>query len=116
MAGAARYVAEGFKVAPSWLIGTYLLHTFGELCLSPIGMSAFTKLVPPRFVGQILGVWFMSISLGSLLAGLIAGEFDPQHLEAMPGQFMNIVWFVVIPGVLLLLLAKPLKKAVGGIQ
>jgi POT family proton-dependent oligopeptide transporter len=116
MAGAARYVAEGFKVAPSWLIGTYLLHTFGELCLSPIGMSAFTKLVPPRFVGQILGVWFMSISLGSLLAGLIAGEFDPQHLDAMQGQFMNIVWFAVLPGVLLLLLAKPLKKAVGGVQ
>jgi POT family proton-dependent oligopeptide transporter len=109
-------VVDGFKVAPSWLIATYMLHTIGELCLSPIGMSAFTKLVPPRFVGQILGVWFLSISLGSLLAGLIAGEFDPQHLNAMPGQFMNIVWFVMLPGVLLLLIAKPLKKVVGGIQ
>jgi proton-dependent oligopeptide transporter, POT family len=116
MAGAAGFVAQGQKVLPYWLISTYLLHTFGELCLSPVGMSAVTKLVPHRFVGQTMGIWYLSISLGNLIASLIAGEFDATNLAAMPGQFMNIVWFVVIPGVILLLLVKPLKKAAGGIQ
>jgi len=116
MSVAARYVAGGEKVLPTWLIATYLLHTFGELCLSPVGMSAMTKLTPHRFVGQIMGVWYLSLSLGSLIAGLIAGEFDASNLAAMPGQYMNIVWFVAIPGVLLLLLIKPLKKLAGGVQ
>jgi proton-dependent oligopeptide transporter, POT family len=116
IAGAAHFVAQGMKVAPFWLIATYLFHTFGELCLSPVGQSAFSKLVPPRLVGQIMGLWFLSISLGNLLAGLIAGDFDPNNLGAMPGQFMNIVWFAVVPGVVLLLLAKPLQKLAGGVR
>ena len=116
MAVAAGFVANGDKVLPTWLIATYLLHTFGELCLSPIGMSAVTKLVPARFVSQSMGIWYLSISLGNLVASLIAGEFDATNLAAMPGQYMNIVWFVVIPGVILLLLVKPLKKAAGGVQ
>jgi POT family proton-dependent oligopeptide transporter len=79
-------------------------------------MSAVTKLVPHRFVGQVMGIWYLSISLGNLVASLFAGEFDANNLAAMPGQYMSIVWFVVIPGVLLLLLIKPLKKAAGGVQ
>ena len=116
MSGAARNVATGAKVAPTWLVATYLLHTFGELCLSPVGQSAFSKLVPQRLVGQIMGLWFLSISLGSLLAGLIAGTFDSQNLNAMSGQYLNIVWLVVIPGIVLILLARPLKKLAGGVN
>jgi POT family proton-dependent oligopeptide transporter len=116
MAGAARLVAAGEMVAPTWLIATYLLHTFGELCLSPIGQSAFSKLVPQRLVGQIMGLWFLSISLGSLLAGLIAGDFDAQNLGAMSGQYMNIVWFAVLPGAVLWLMAKPLQKLTSGVR
>jgi POT family proton-dependent oligopeptide transporter len=56
-------------------------------------MSAVSKLVPARFVSQSLGVFFVSLSLGNLLAGRIAGDFDPANLAAMPGQFMFIVWF-----------------------
>jgi POT family proton-dependent oligopeptide transporter len=116
MSLAAHYVAGGEKVLPTWLLVTYLLHTFGELCLSPVGMSAVTKLIPQRFVGQIMGVWYLSISLGNLVASLFAGEFDANNLAAMPSQYMSIVWFVVIPGVVLLLLVKPLKKAASGVQ
>lgn len=116
MAGAAHYVVQGQKVLPTWLMATYLLHTFGELALSPIGMSAVTKLAPQRFVGQMMGIWYLSLSLGNLLAGLIAGEFSAENISAMPGQFMNIVWFVCIPGVVLLLLAKPLKKFAAGVS
>jgi POT family proton-dependent oligopeptide transporter len=79
-------------------------------------MSAVTKLIPQRFVGQIMGVWYLSISLGNLVASLFAGEFDANNLAAMPSQYMSIVWFVVIPGVVLLLLVKPLKKAASGVQ
>jgi POT family proton-dependent oligopeptide transporter len=116
MVNAADIVAKGNKVMPIWLIGTYTLHTIGELCLSPIVMSAFTKLAPPRFVGQIMGLFFLSISLGNLLAGLIAGMFDPDKIASMPGQYLNLVWFAVIPGAILLLLAKPLQKLAGGVR
>ena len=93
MAAAAAIVAGGSKVLPYWLILTYLLHTFGELCLSPVGLSYVTKLAPKRFVGQMMGMWFLSLSLGNLAAGLIAGEFDANNVAAMPGQYMHIVYF-----------------------
>jgi POT family proton-dependent oligopeptide transporter len=116
MAAAASIVAHGSKVLPIWLIMTYLLHTFGELCLSPVGLSFVTKLAPKRFVGQIMGMWFLSLSLGNLLAGLIAGEFDANNLAAMPGQYMHIVYFSVGLGAVLLILSRPVKKLMGGVQ
>ncbi len=93
MAGAARLVAAGHQVGMQWLVITYLLHTWAELALSPVGMSATTRLVPQRLVGQSLGLWFVSLALGNLLASRIAGNFDPAHPEAMPGEFLHIVWF-----------------------
>ncbi len=116
MAAAATLVAAGSKVSPNWLIFTYLLHTYGELCLSPVGLSYFTKLAPKRFVGQLMGMWFLAISMGNLVAGLIAGEFDADHLAAMPGQYMHIVYFSVGLGAVLLLLSRPVKKLMGNIQ
>jgi proton-dependent oligopeptide transporter, POT family len=116
MAAAASIVAGGSKVLPTWLILTYLLHTFGELCLSPVGLSFTTKLAPKRFVGQIMGMWFLSISLGNLLAGQIAGEFDANNLAAMPGQYMHIVYFSMGLGAVLLVLSRPVKKLMGNIQ
>jgi POT family proton-dependent oligopeptide transporter len=103
LASAAHYVAAGQQVSPMWLTTVYLVHTFGELCLSPVGLSAFTKLAPPRLVGQSLGVWFMGTSLGQLIAGRIAGEFDANNLGAMPGQLMRIFWFGTLSAVVLLI-------------
>jgi POT family proton-dependent oligopeptide transporter len=116
MAAAASIVAGGAKVLPYWLILTYLLHTFGELCLSPVGLSYFTKLAPKRFVGQMLGVFFLALSLGNLVASLIAGEFDANNVAAMPGQYMHIVYFSVGLGAVLLLLSHPVKKLMGGVK
>ena len=113
MAGAASVVAAGSKVLPYWLIMTYLLHTFGELCLSPVGLSYYAKLTPKRFVGQMMGMWFLSLSLGNLVAGLIAGEFDANNVAAMPGQYMHIVYFSVGLGAALLILSRPVKKLMG---
>ena len=79
MAAAAAIVAQGSKVLPYWLLMTYLLHTFGELCLSPVGLSYYTKLAPKRFVGQMMGMWFLATSLGNLVAGLIARRIRCQQ-------------------------------------
>ncbi len=116
MAAAAGLVAAGSKVLPTWLILTYLLHTFGELCLSPVGLSYFTKLAPKRFVGQMLGLFFLAISLGNLLASLIAGEFDATNVAAMPGQYLHIVYFSVGLGAVLLVLSRPVKRLMGGVK
>lgn len=116
MVAASHLVAQGNKVSPNWLVMTYLLHTMGEMCLSPVGLSYFTKLTPKRFAGQMMGIWFLSISLGNLAAGLIAGEFDANNLAAMPGQYLHIVYFTVGLGAALLLLSRPVKKLMGNVQ
>jgi POT family proton-dependent oligopeptide transporter len=116
MFGAASIVAQGSKVLPYWLILTYLLHTFGELCLSPVGLSYVTKLAPQRLVGQMMGMWFLSLSLGNLAAGLIAGEFDASNVAAMPGQYLHIVYFAVSLGAVLLILSPPVKRLMGNVE
>jgi proton-dependent oligopeptide transporter, POT family len=116
MAAAAAIVAHGSKVLPYWLLMTYLLHTFGELCLSPVGLSYYTKLAPKRFVGQMMGMWFLAMSLGNLVAGLLAGEFDANNIPAMPGQYMHIVYITVGAGVVLLAISRPVKKLMGNVE
>ena len=110
LAAAAVYVAAGSTVGPGWLASVYLLHTFGELCVSPIGQSAFTKLAPPRFVGQSLGVWFMGLAFGNLLASQLAGEIDDGNRAAIPGQLMDIFWFGLIAAACVLLLGALLNR------
>jgi POT family proton-dependent oligopeptide transporter len=115
MVAAAKLVVAGNQAAPYWLILTYLLHTMGELCLSPVGLSSVTKLAPKRFVGQMMGIWFLATSLGNLMAGLMAGRFNPEALNEMPGLFMQIVLTVTVAGLLLLVFTKPIKKLIGKI-
>jgi POT family proton-dependent oligopeptide transporter len=114
MIGAAALVAEGQQVLPTWLLFTYLLHTMGELALSPVGLSAVTKLAPRRFVGQMMGVWWLAASLGSILASLLAGEFRADAVDEMPQLYTQIVLTLIAAGVLLALLTKPLRRLAGG--
>ena len=67
---ASQFETNGALASPWWLISTYFLHTCGELCLSPVGLSSVTKLSPKRLVGQMMGIWFMGAALGNLIAGL----------------------------------------------
>src|SRR5262245_28750944 len=113
---AARYVVMGEKVLPTWLILTYLLHTFGELCLSPVGLSSMTKLAPARFVGQVMGLWFLATAIGNNLAGKFSGDFDPNNLPSMPGQFLFIFWWGVIAGAVLLVLTPFIRKMMAGVK
>ena len=116
MVGASMIVADGGQALPTWLLFTYLFHTLGELALSPVGLSATTKLAPKRFVGQMMGVWFLAMSLGNLIAGQIAGDFDANDLQAFPAQYMQIVLTAGGTGLILLLFTKPIKKLMGGID
>jgi POT family proton-dependent oligopeptide transporter len=116
MIGAAALVASGQQVLPTWLFFTYLLHTMGELALSPVGLSAMTKLAPRRFVGQTLGIWFMATALGYAIAGQIAGSFSTDALDTWPAQYFNIVLTTVGSGVVLLLVSRPLRRLMRGAE
>lgn len=116
MAGAARVVAAGNPAWPTWLVTTYLLHTFGELCVSPVGLSSVTKLAPRKLVGQMMGIWFLATSLGNLLAGLLAGEFNADTLPHWPALYLKIVILPVAAGILLLVLSRPIKKLMSGVK
>ncbi len=117
MVFAAKIVAtQGTKVSGMYLVMTYFFHTVGELCLSPVGLSAFTKLAPKRFLSQLMGIWFVAASFGNLIAGIFAGSFDEGNVQQMPDLFMSVVYFSAAVGVLLIALSKPIKNWMGGIE
>lgn len=113
--GSKRALVAG-QVWPGWLMATYMLHVWGELLLSPVGLSAVTKLSPARLVGQMMGVWFLAVSLGNLLAGLFAGEVSGDNAAAMPSGFMHVFYFAGGVGLLLLLCAKPIRNLMKGVE
>jgi proton-dependent oligopeptide transporter, POT family len=113
---ASKYVLAGQTVLPTWLVIAYLLHTFGELCLSPVGLSYMSKLAPPRFVGQVMGMWFLSMALGSNLAGQLSGQYDASHLESLPGLFLKIFWYGAIGGAVVLALTPFVKRMMAGVR
>jgi POT family proton-dependent oligopeptide transporter len=111
--GAAFAQSNGIKVSPMWLVGVYFLQTVGELCLSPVGLSMVTKLAPPRIVGLMMGVWFLSISFGNKLGGYTAGFFDRLPL---PTLFGTVAAVTIAAGVVLALLIRPIRKLMGGVK
>jgi len=116
---AAKIAASGNLAAPSWLVITYLFHTFGELSLSPVGLSLTSKLAPKRFAGQMMGMWFLSIAMGNLVAGRIAGSTSGGTKEAlanMPQQYLLIVYTVAGAGLVLMLVSKPIRGLMGKIH
>jgi len=110
---AANLARQGVQVSPTWLTVVYLLHTFGELCLSPVGLSAMTKLAPARIAGLMMGVWFLATSVGNFIAGRLAGFYESMPL---PTLFLNIALIGIVSGVLMLMLAPPIKRLMGEIK
>ncbi|MSV31834.1 MAG: MFS transporter [Bryobacterales bacterium] len=100
----------GMKVSPMWLVITYLLHTIGELCLSPVGLSAMTKLAPARLAGVIMGVFFLSISTGNYVGGRLAGFYESMKLEQL---FLYVALFAIAAAVVLGVFVKPLRRLMG---
>ena len=113
---AAKIAITGTRTSPLYLTGTYLFFTLAELFLSPVGLSAFSKLAPKRYTSQLMGLWFIGSSLGNLVAGLFAGGFDEKNVASMPDLFQSVVIFTMGSGLLLLLFVKPLKRWMGGIE
>jgi POT family proton-dependent oligopeptide transporter len=106
--GASFSDASSTGVSPMWLVVTYYLHTIGELCLSPIGLSAVSQLSPKHLVSQMMGIWFMGASLGNLIAGLAAGQIGTLPMQEL---FTIVASVSVIAGVIYLLIS-PLDKYV----
>jgi POT family proton-dependent oligopeptide transporter len=99
-------------LSPSWLVVTYFLHTSGELCLSPVGLSSITKLAPKNRVGQMMGVWFIGAALGNLFAGLVAGNLESQA----PGSlFSSVAMFVGVAGIVAMMASPGVKKLMGDV-
>ena len=92
---------------------TYLLHTIGELCLSPVGLSAYTKLAPARVAGFMMGVWFLSTSIGEYIGGRVASIYETFSL---PMLFGAVAAFAIVVGLLMALFVKPMKKLMGGVN
>ncbi len=97
------------KVTFWWLVLVYFCHTIGELCLSPVGLSSMTKLAPAKMVSLMLGVWFLSISLGNYIAGQIAGEFVANS-AVLTGVFSKVAMFMIGAGVVLAILSPFVKR------
>ena len=113
LAWGATFTRGGARVSMMWLVVTYFVHTVGELCLSPVGLSYVTKLSPRRLVGQMMGTWFMGTALGNLIAGLAAGGFaglGTGELFAAVGKVTGI------SGLVLLVFSKPLRSLIGNLQ
>ena len=104
------------KVSMLWLIVTYFFHTLGELCVSPVGLSSMTKLSPRRYVGQMMGIWFLAASLGNLVAGLVGGSVDPEKLEQTPILFTYTTAALVASAIVLAILAIPIAKMMKNVD
>jgi POT family proton-dependent oligopeptide transporter len=102
-------------VSPWWLVLSYLFQTFGELSLSPVGLSSMTKLAPLKFKGQMMGVWFMADALGNLIAGLVGGHVDPEKLQEMPTLFRQTSLSLFVAAVVCGLLVFPVRKMMRGV-
>jgi POT family proton-dependent oligopeptide transporter len=113
VAVAAIVGAHDVKVSPWWLVATYLLHTWGELSLSPVGMSAMTKLAPARIAGLIMGVWYLSISIGNFTGGRISSLYGSMSL---PTLFGAVAAFGIGAGVVLTILVPSIKKLMGDVN
>jgi POT family proton-dependent oligopeptide transporter len=108
IAFASRLTGAG-KVSLWWLVGVYFIQTLGELCLSPVGLSTVTKLSPARMVGLMMGVWFLSISIGSFIGGLAAGVFN-ENAEGALFRLFGIFALVSLFGAGLLAVLTPYIK------
>jgi POT family proton-dependent oligopeptide transporter len=110
---AARLAAQGVQVSPMWLAMTYLLHTIGELSLSPVGLSAMTKLAPARIAGLMMGVWFLATSVGNFIAGRLSGFYEAMPL---PDLFGVVTLFAVVAGLIMFALVPSMKRLMGEVN
>ena len=118
--------SEGLQTGVLWIILIYLLHTLGELCLSPVGLSSVTKLSPQRIVGFMMGMWFFASAAGNYVAGLIAKAtasessgnsseiFDIVQKQSFMDVYTDVGLMAIGCGILLAAITPILKKLMHG--
>ena len=123
----SQFAGPDFKVGLWWLAGLYFIHSAAELCISPVGLSMITKLSIARIVGMMMGVWFLSIAVAQYVAGLVAQVASVEtvggqvtnlkvSLDTYTGVFTVIGGVSIFIGVVLLLVAIPLKYLMHGVK
>jgi POT family proton-dependent oligopeptide transporter len=110
---ASAMAMKGALVSSWWLVLTYLFHTLGELCLSPVGLSAMTKLAPARVAGMMMGLWFVSIGIGDYLGGRVASLYESVSL---PTLFGVVACVALVAAVALVVLIKPTVRLMSGVK
>ncbi len=115
MVPAALLTADG-RVSPLWLIGLFWLQTIGELFLSPVGLSTMTKLAPMKFVGLMLGIWFLAAAWGNKLAGVLGSSFTASDAEGLSTFFLQQALLIGVATVVLLALVPWVKKLMSGVH
>jgi len=110
---AAQLAQQGVQVSPMWLVATYMLHTIGELCLSPVGLSAMTKLAPVRIGGLMMGVWFLASSVGNYIGGRVSSFYESWPL---PSLFGAVAAFAIVAGLIMFVLVPMIKKLMGRVN
>lgn len=120
LAWGANGIPQGAAVASvsmAWLILAYLFHTLGELCLSPVGLSYLSKLVPARMIGIMFGIWYLAIAIGNKTAGTMGSKIDAITNEYSLSFFFLIFLIVPVAGGILMLILNPLmKKLMHGVN
>ena len=109
----AQLAQQGVQVSPMWLTMTYVLHTVGELCLSPVGLSAMTKLAPVRIAGLVMGIWFLATSVGNYIGGRVSGFYESFPL---PSLFTAVGVFGIAAGLVMFALTPPIKRLMGRVN
>jgi len=110
-------IEAGVKVSMLWLILAYLFHTLGELCLSPVGLSYVSKLVPARMIAFMFGMWYLAIAIGNKLAAVLGGQIENITNEYSLSTFFLI--FTIVPtiaGIAVMFLNPLLKRLMHGVK
>lgn len=110
-------VTQGVKVSMLWLVFAYMFNTMGELCLSPVGLSYVSKLVPARMIAFMFGVWYLAVAIGHKLAAVVGGQIDNITKEYSLCTFFLI--FTIVPavaGTLIILINPFVKKLMHGVK
>ncbi len=115
MVPASGAAASG-KVSLLWLVFAYLLMVIGEMCLSPVGLSTVTKLAPVRLCSSIMGLWFLSMAFGNMLAGYLGGFFNEKALGTLVVLFGSMAIAGLLATVLLYLLNPVVKRLMGTVR
>ena len=117
LAFGAHGLQAGIKVSMIWLILAYLFHTLGELCLSPVGLSYVSKLVPARMIGFMFGMWYLAIAIGNKLAAILGGQIENITKEYSLSTFFLIFTIVpIVAGLIVMSLHPMLKKLMHGVK